>query len=185
MFDSLASNIDRSRSRDAAEALAPRLEAMLFAAGRPVAVESLAEATGTDVERVEAALARLEELLARHGLQLVRLAGGWQLVSRPEHAEAVRALLRPAPERLTQARLETLAVIAYRQPVSRAEIEAVRGVDCQNTLRVLLDLELVELRGRRHDRPGRPLLYGTTSRFLEIFGLASLDDLPTLEEIES
>lgn len=172
-------------SRDRAEELAPRLEAMLFAAGRPVAVEALAECAGAPTELVEAALSVLDGWLARRGVKLIELAGGWQLVSRPEHAEAVRALLRPTPERLTQARLETLAVIAYRQPVSRAEIEAVRGVDCQGTLRALLEVGLVELRGRRADRPGKPLLYGTSQRFLEAFGLASIEDLPTLEEIDS
>lgn len=170
---------------DPAVALAPAIEALLFAAGRTVEPGELAAAVGVELELVEAALARLEGDLRQRGVQVLRLAGGLRLVTRPEHAEAVRELLRPAPARLSPARLETLAVVAYRQPVTRAEIEAIRGVDCSGTLRVLVDLGLVELRGRRHDKPGRPLQYGTSRRFLEEFGLDRIDDLPRLEELES
>ncbi len=169
-------------SLEAIDRLAPRLEAVLFAAGRPVGLEELAVALEADDALIQAALQRLESMLRGRGVQLLPIAGGWQLVSRAEHAEAIRRLLQPAPERLTSARLETLAVVAYRQPVSRAEVEAVRGVDCQSTLRALLDLELVRIAGRRRDKPGRPLVYGTTARFLETFGLSGLDDLPSLEE---
>ncbi|MBI2301124.1 MAG: SMC-Scp complex subunit ScpB [Armatimonadetes bacterium] len=158
---------------------------MLFAAGRSVTIEELAAASGEDIEAVGAALARLEGLFAERGVVLLRLAGGVRLASRPEHAEAVRTLLRPEPTKLTPARLETLAVIAYRQPLTRAEVEAVRGVDCHSTVRALLELDLIEPRGRRHDKPGKPVQFGTTDRFLDVFGLACLEDLPPLEVAES
>ena len=160
------------------------VEALLFAAGRVVTSAELAAAAECEAEEIEAALAALEPRFAGRGVGLLRLAGGWRLATRPEHVDAVRRLLKPPALRLTAARLETLAVIAYRQPATRAEVEAIRGVDCSATLRTLLDLELVELRGRRHDKPGRPLTYGTSTRFLESFGLAALDDLPRLEELE-
>ncbi len=167
------------------DGLIARLEALLFASGRTVRVAELAAAADVEPELVELGLSALAERLAGRGVRLVRQAGGWRLTTAPEHAEAVRRLLQPAPARLTPARLETLAVIAYRQPATAAEVEAVRGVDCSGTIRTLLELGLVELRGRRRDKPGRPLQYGTSRRFLEEFGLDSLDDLPHLEELES
>jgi len=160
-------------------------EALLFAVGRVVTTAELATAAGCEPAAMEGALVNLENNLVGRGVALLRLAGGWRLATRPEFAEPVRELLKPPAMRLSPARLETLAIVAYRQPVSRAEVEAVRGVDCSATLRALLDLDLVELRGRRQDRPGRPLTYGTSPRFLEEFGLAGIDDLPRLEELES
>jgi len=160
-----------------APSLSQCLEALLFAAGRVVSTEQLALAAEADPPAVAAELERLEQSLAGRGVRLLKLAGGWRLATAPEQVEAVRRLLKPPALRLSPARLETLAIVAYRQPVTRAELEA--------TLRTLLELELVELRGRRADRPGRPLQYGTTGRFLEEFGLARLDDLPRLEELES
>ena len=167
------------------ETLVPLAEALLFAAGRVVTSAELAAAAGVEPAAMEGALARLENELVGRGVALLRLAGGWRLATRPEFVEAVRELLKPPAMRLSPARLETLAIIAYRQPVSRAEVEAVRGVDCSATIRALLELDLVELRGRRQDKPGRPLTYGTSARFLEEFGLAGIDDLPRLEELES
>ena len=167
------------------ERLLALTEALLFAAGRVVTAEELAAAAEEPVERLEAALTQLEASLNTHGVALVRLAGGWRLVTRPEHVDAVKRLLRPPALRLSPARLETLAVIAWRQPTTRAEVEAIRGVDCSATLRSLLDLELAELRGRRLDKPGQPLQYGTGARFLIEFGLSSLNDLPRLEELDS
>lgn len=160
-------------------------EALLFAAGRVTTTEELAAAAEEPVERLAAALELLATTLAERGVTLVRVAGGWRLMTRPEHVEAVKRLLKPPALRLSPARLETLAVIAWRQPVTRAEVEAIRGVDCSATLRSLLELELAELRGRRLDKPGQPLQYGTGARFLVEFGLPSLSDLPRLEELES
>lgn len=161
------------------------VEALLFAAGRTVTLDELATAAEVDCDSLLTALDELDETLRGRGVQLLRLAGGYRLVTRPELAEAVRRLLQPAPVKMTSARLETLAVIAYRQPVTKAEVDAIRGVDCGGTIRSLIDLGLVDLRGRRRDKPGRPLLYGTTPRFLDEFGLDTLEDLPRLEELES
>lgn len=166
-------------------ALAPVAEALLFAAGRVLTLDELAAAAGVAPESMTAALEQLAADLAPRGITLLALAGGWRLATRPQYAGPVRELLKPPAKRLSPARLETLAVVAYRQPVTRAEVEAVRGVDCSGTLRALIELELVELRGRRADKPGQPLTYGTSARFLEEFGLAELDDLPRLEELES
>lgn len=172
-------------AESAVERLARAIEALLFAAGRIVSVEELALVMECDPDVVRAAVDQLDNQLRDRGVQLLRVAGGLRLVTRPEHGDAVRRLLQPEPARLTPARLETLAVIAYRQPVTRAEIDAIRGVDCGATVKMLLDLGLVELRGRRRDKPGRPLLYGTTARFLVEFGLDRIEDLPQLGELEA
>ena len=174
-----------SQPEAAGRNLVSLLEAMLFAAGRTVTAEELADAAGLEVDAVREGLAALASQIEGRGIQLLRLAGGWRLVTRAEFAEPIRVLLCPAPSRLTPARLETLAVIAYRQPATRAEVDAVRGVDSQGMIRQLLELELIEPCGRRRDKPGRPLQYATTERFLEVFGLAGLDDLPTLEEMDA
>ena len=172
-------------SESPADRHAQAIEALLFAAGRIVSLEELAIVLEIEPDDVKAAVDKLDRSLSGRGVQLLRVAGGLRIVTRPEHGELVRRLLQPEPARLTPARLETLAVVAYRQPVTRAEIDAIRGVDCGGTLRTLIDLGLVELRGRRRDKPGRPLLYGTTTRFLVEFGLDQLDDLPQLGELDS
>jgi len=168
------------------EGLLPALEALLFAAGAPVSARVLAAAL-EDVSsaRVEAALERLRRRLtaSSRALELVRVAGGWQLRTDPRFADAIVRLLGGTPQRLSQAALETLSVVAYRQPVTRTEVEALRGVGCGPVLRTLIDRGLVRVAGRK-DEPGRPLQYATTDRFLEVFGLPDLDGLPTLRERE-
>jgi segregation and condensation protein B len=130
------------------------------------------------------ALAALGEEYAgdERGFRLQQVAGGYQLRTAPANADFVKALLAQRPVRLTRASLETLAVIAYRQPVTRPEIEAIRGVDVDAVLTTLLERRLVRVLGRK-DVVGRPLLYGTTAEFLETFGLKDLASLPTLEEL--
>jgi segregation and condensation protein B len=121
---------------------------------------------------------------AQHrAFEIWEVAGGYQIRTRPEFAGYVKQLHQERPARLSRAALETLAVVAYKQPVTRAEVEHVRGVDAGAVLRSLLDRKLVRIAGHR-EVPGRPMLYGTTRRFLEVFGLERLDDLPTLREIE-
>jgi segregation and condensation protein B len=112
----------------------------------------------------------------------VQVAGGYQLRSVPAHARWVRRLLQERPPRLSRPMLETLAIVAYRQPCTRIEVEAVRGVDCDAVLATLTDRRLVRILGRK-EAPGRPLLYGTTRDFLEVFGLPDLSALPTLREL--
>jgi segregation and condensation protein B len=161
------------------------LESLLFSTAEPVPLGKLLEALpGYEKRAVVRALAELGEEYARdeRGFRLHPVAGGYQLRTSPANAEFVKALLAQRPVRLTRASLETLAVIAYRQPVTRPEIEAIRGVDVDAVLATLLERRLVRVLGRK-DVVGRPLLYGTTSEFLETFGLKDLASLPTLEEL--
>jgi segregation and condensation protein B len=126
-------------------------------------------------------LAELQEEYRGRGIELWEVGGGYQFRSSPEAADYVRAFVAQRPVRLTRAQLETLALVAYRQPITRPEIDDVRGVDTGSAVRVLLERGLIKMLGRK-DEAGRPLLYGTAPYFLEFFGLASLKDLPTLRE---
>ncbi|HUU60212.1 MAG TPA: SMC-Scp complex subunit ScpB [Phycisphaerae bacterium] len=162
------------------------VEAILFATDSPLRPERIAQVAQLpgrrEVRRAIAALnARYEEMGC--AFRIEEIAGGYQMLTLPEYHDVLSALLRARGEsRLTQASLETLAIVAYRQPILRADVEAIRGVACGDILRGLLDKQLVKIVGRA-EVPGRPMLYGTTRRFLEVFGLASLDDLPRVEEL--
>lgn len=154
------------------------LGAVLFASGEPVPVARLAAALELDEPAVRKLADVLEKALSKTGIRLLRLDDGLQLATRAECTEVVRKVLdmrRDTP--LSSAAMEVLAVVAYRQPVTKSYVEQVRGVDCGGVLSSLAAKELVEERGRL-DVPGRPILYGTTPTFLRCFGLNSLDDLP-------
>ncbi|HVD33067.1 MAG TPA: SMC-Scp complex subunit ScpB [Gemmatimonadales bacterium] len=166
--------------------LAQLLEAALFSASRPLTADELAtldaDATPADVR---VALEQLREHydFNQHGIELVELAGGYQILTRPVYAAAIeRAQFSVRAPKLTAATLETLAVIAYRQPVGRIEIEEIRGVSAGGVLRSLQERGLIEVVGRS-EALGRPLLYGTTPLFLELLGLRDLADLPKAEEL--
>jgi segregation and condensation protein B len=166
--------------------LAQLLEAALFSACRPITAEDLAtldaDASPADVR---VALEQLREHydFSQHGIELVEMAGGYQILTRPVHAAAIeRAQFSVRTPKLTAATLETLAVIAYRQPVGRVEIEEIRGVSAGGVLRSLQERGLVEVIGRS-EALGRPLLYGTTPLFLELLGMRDLADLPKAEEL--
>ncbi len=162
--------------------LSALVESLLFVADEPVPVEKLAQALQVDPQDVENALQALgEEYIARgRGLRLLRREGRVQLVTHPAAAQAVEDFLNlDLTTRLSGPALEVLSIIAYRQPVTRAQIEAVRGVDCSGVLRKLLQLGLVE-EVDRLDAPGRPIRYGVTDQFFHYFGLTGLDDLPPL-----
>jgi len=168
--------------------LSRKIEAALFASLEPLTLADLARledgATEADVAAALAAL-RAEYATTGRAVDIVEVAGGVQLRTRPEFAPVLARLdTVPEPGRLSAAALETLAVIAYHQPISRAQIEAIRGVGCGAVLRTLLDRELITVVGRG-DGVGRPSLYGTTTRFLEHFGFRSLDDLPPLEGFDA
>ncbi len=159
------------------------LESVMFVAPQPLSVDQLFESTGIDREKIQKALEELQgarrEGIA--GVVLHEVAGGWQFRTAPESAEYVRRFLKVKPQRLTRAALETLAIIAYRQPVTRPEIEDIRGVDSGAVLKALLDRRLIKIVGKKEE-VGRPILYGTTKEFLEFFALKDLNALPTLRE---
>jgi segregation and condensation protein B len=156
-------------------------EALLFIAERPLTTAEVAELGGEPKLQAEATLAALAERLEEdgRGIRLQRLEDAWQLVTAPEVGAALAAYAAREEARLSPAALEALAVIAYRQPCTRGDVERVRGVDSDYVIRSLLHRRLVQEIGRR-DTPGRPVLFGTTFTFLERFGLTSLDDLPPL-----
>jgi segregation and condensation protein B len=162
------------------------LEAALFSAAHPLSVDDLRRVTDdASREDVRQALSVLGAHYDQdgHAVELIEVAEGFQIVTRSAFAEAVaEAQIVRRPRKLSQASLETLAVVAYRQPVSRAEIEEIRGVSVESVLRSLLERGLLEVVGRG-DGLGRPMLYGTTPLFLELLGLRSLDELPRLEEL--
>jgi segregation and condensation protein B len=161
------------------------LESLLFAAAAPVPVARLVEALdGPSRAEVVQALEALAHRYERdgRGLRLAQVAGGYQLRTPPEHAPWVRRLLRERPARLSRPMLETVAIVAYRQPCTRLEIEAIRGVDVDAVLSTLLERRLVRIVGRK-EAPGRPLLYATTREFLEVFGLPDLAALPALRDL--
>ena len=168
--------------------LAKLLEAALFSSAHPVALSDL-KAMITDAETTpEDVVNALNELRHHydddgHGVELIEVAGGWQILTRPEYTETIeRAQLAARPQRLSAAALETLAIIAYRQPIGRAEIEEIRGVGCGQMLKSLHERELIEVVGRGEGM-GRPLLYGTTPAFLEQFALRHLGELPRADEL--
>ena len=168
--------------------LAKLLEAALFASATPVPVDALrAMATHSDdgETTLEAALdeLRLHYDVDGHGVELIEVAGGWQILTRAEYTEAIeRAQLASRPQRLSAAALETLAIIAYRQPIGRAEIEEIRGVGAGAILKSLNERGLIDVVGRGEGL-GRPLLYGTTPSFLEQFALRHLEELPRADEL--
>jgi segregation and condensation protein B len=178
------------------------IEAMLFAAERPLTTKEMrsifAEATDEEQPGVAEAfrnvreaqiVALLEELKIElqtqaRAFQLVEIAGGWRLISCAEYAPWLKKLLDEArPHRLSQPSLETLSIIALRQPISRADIAAIRGVEVDGVIKTLLERDLITIVGRNENVLGKPLLYGTTQRFLEHFGLRGLDDMPKAAEL--
>jgi segregation and condensation protein B len=158
------------------------LECLLFVSGEPVPLPELARALQADEVDVEAALRDLQITLTERnsGLQLLRIAGGWQLATRSEHADAVARMLARGSNKLSRAALETLAIVAYRQPITAPEIEAVRGVSASGVLKTLTERRLIHETGRK-ETLGRPILYGTTPDFLHYFGIADLEQLPALD----
>ena len=163
--------------------LEQKLEAMLTVAIEPISAEELADVAETDAATVQAALRTLcdQYLEERRGFQVVELASGWVLQSSPEVAEWVSKFAnRDVSHRLSSAALETLAIIAYRQPISRAQITALRGVNVDGVARLLEQRGYIEEKGRAAG-PGQPILYGTTELFLDRLGLATLDELPPIE----
>ena len=159
------------------------IEAILFVAGEPVNVSELAHALDMTVAELNPVLDELKDAYDRdvRGLRLNRFGMSVQLATRPDYAPYIERLLQPVQKQsLTQAAMETLSIIAYRQPITKTEIEAVRGVKCDYSVTSLMNKGLIQEVGRR-ETLGRPILYGTTEQFLSHFGIETLDDLPVLE----
>ncbi len=164
--------------------LAAQVEALLFVAAEPVTSGQLAAALGTSVSEVENALEELDASLRTRGLRLQRFSGRLQLTTAPQAAEAIERFLGlEATSHLSRAALETLAIIAYQQPVTRPQVDAVRGVNSDGVMKSLLSKGLIQESGRA-EGPGRPILYSTTTTFLQHFGLNSLAELPPLHLAE-
>jgi len=166
--------------------LKPILESLFFVTHTPLKLEALREIFPEwSEEEILSGVRRLQEEYREEsrGIELVEVAGGYQFRTKPSCAPWISRLKKAKPIKLSQSALETLAIIAYQQPVIRAKIEEIRGVDSGWVLRTLLEKGLIKILGRK-EIPGRPLVYGTTQAFLELFHLKSLDDLPTLKEIQ-
>lgn len=162
------------------------VESLLFASDTPITIDRIKSVLEvTDRKAIRETLTSLVEEYEsiKRGFFLTEIAGGFQFRTRPKFREWIRRLKETRPTRLSRAALETLAIIAYKQPVLRSDLEYLRGVDCGGTLRTLLERKLIRALGRK-DLPGRPIIYGTTKQFLELFDLKDLSGLPTLQDLK-
>lgn len=163
------------------------IESLIFSADAAISTDRICDVL-TEFERDEIKVA-LKELLNFYqeregGFELAEVAGGWQFRTRPAYHGYITRHIKTRTAKFSQSALETLAIIAYRQPITRAEVEHLRGVDCGGVVKSLLEKRLVRILGKK-DIPGRPMIYGTSKEFLEIFGLKDLKSLPTLKEIQA
>ena len=169
---------------DALSVLQMQIEALLFAAEAPLDVKEIREYLGgIALSQVLLAIEGLRQDYQKRAFFLAEIGQKYQLRTRPQYAELLQKALKERPRHLSKSSLETLAIIAYQQPVTRAEINAIRGVDCSSLVSALKDKELVAVSGRR-DTVGSPLEYRTTSRFLEVFGIKSMKELPSLRSLQ-
>lgn len=178
--------MDESDNQDILKELELIVESLLFSSERPLTIKELTgiltEHTYSEIKSaLQLLLNRYQEL--NRSFELVEVAGGYQFRTKPGFGPYIQRLFRASPYRLSEAAMETLAIVAYKQPVSKNDIESIRGVDVSHILKVLIEKGLIRVVGRS-DQPGRPLLYGTTKRFLEVFGLKDLSCLPELEELK-
>ena len=179
------SQIEEKQPREISEIISI-VEALIFVADEPITVKTLADILEEDKETVAAAVEELQKEYEERGggLQLREIAGGWQISTRAEFHEEIRRFLKTRPSaKLSLAALETLAVIAYKQPVTVPEILEIRGVQSASAIKTLLDKRLIVAKGRK-EAVGRPMLYGTSKDFLIQFGLKDLSELPSIEDFE-
>ncbi len=164
------------------------LEALIFVSPTPLGLKKILEVIGDGYPKkdIETALSQLQTQYESpdRGLYLQEVADGFQFRTKPRYSEWIKRLKKISPARLSKAALETLAIIAYKQPITRGDMERLRGVEVDGIVRTLLEKNLIRILGRK-EIPGRPILYGTTQRFLELFELKDLSSLPSLEEIKS
>jgi segregation and condensation protein B len=181
-FEDLAELASLMTKPEEREAL---IQSLLFANGEPLTVERLCEVTFFEQSVVEEALTNLKASLEKlnAGIDLVVVGGAYQLRTKSPFAPFIRGLKASSPRRLSQQALETLAIIAYRQPIVKSDVERIRGVDATPTIKTLLERRLIKIAGHQAT-PGQPALYGTTDEFLKLFGLSSLGELPTLRDLK-
>lgn len=179
-FDPIEPHPDGAELHAAADRCKSSVEALLFVASEPLETKRIAKLVGEDEKAVALALQRLEEEYAQRGIVVREAGGGYRFATSPLARAAVEAYLLPPKTTLSVQSLETLAIVAHMQPVTKSEIESIRGVNSDSVVSTLLDRNLIVETGRK-DVVGRPMLYETTQLFLESFGLRSLDDLPPLE----
>jgi segregation and condensation protein B len=163
------------------------IESLIFSADAALSTDRICDVlTEFEREEIKVVLKELQDFYLERegGFELVEVAGGWQFRTRPAFHGYITRHIKTRTAKFSQSALETLAIIAYRQPITRAEVEHLRGVDCGGVLKSLLEKRLVRILGKK-DIPGRPLIYGTSKEFLEIFGLKDLKSLPTLKEIQA
>ncbi|HCP15410.1 MAG TPA: SMC-Scp complex subunit ScpB [Peptococcaceae bacterium] len=159
------------------------LEALLLCSAEPLTLKALSDITEFESAEILDLLAAIQADYQQQnrGFALTEIAGGWMFATYPQHAPYIEKLVKPRLSSLSQAALEVLSIVAYRQPITRAEIEEIRGVSCDSSLGTLLDRGLIDEKGRK-DAPGRPILFGTTTDFLKYFGLSSIKDLPAFSK---
>ena len=155
------------------------LECLFFVASEPLQLNQLAEISGFEVADIQGAIEQLQQDYSDRGFKLRQIAGGWQFMTDPEYAPLIEKLYRPKFQQLSIPAMETLAIIAYKQPITRAEISEIRQVSVDGVMYTLMDKKLIKEVGRL-DVPGKPILYGTSDEFLSFFGINSLDELPEL-----
>jgi len=163
------------------------IESLIFVSESPLSLDQIKEVLGGEVSKkeIQRLLFELQEDCeqAQRGVTLVEVAEGFQFRTRPQHAEWIKKLKKTKPVALSRPALETLAIVAYKQPILRGDVEKIRGVDSGGVLRTLLERKLIRILGKK-DVPGKPLVYGTSKQFLEMFGLKDLSSLPTLKDLE-
>lgn len=179
-FHPIDARAESSELHAAAQRIAPAVEALLFVASEPVDTKRIAKLVGEDEKAVALAIQRLEEEYENRGIVIREAGGGYRFATSPLVREVVEAYLLPPKTTISAQALETLAIVAHMQPVTKSEIESIRGVNSDSVVSTLLERGFVEEAGRK-DVVGRPLIYKTTQFFLESFGLRSLDELPPLE----
>lgn len=167
------------------EQLQAVVEALIFVSPSAVSLKQLIETTGASQVELNSVLEKLKQSyqLGYHGISLEFIGGGYQFRTKLDQREWIKKLYETKPTRMTRSQMETLAIVAYKQPVTRIDIDAIRGVDSSHLLRMLLDRKMIRILGVK-EAPGRPLLYGTTDDFLEFFGLNGLSQLPSLESLK-
>ncbi len=156
------------------------IEAILFSTSKPISIRKLREITGKNKNEITSAIEKLRKEYKEHSFQIMEVAGGFRLYTKPEYSDYIKKISGDKKLKLSKSTMETLAIIAYKQPISRPEISKIKKTSPEWTIKILLEKGLIKPMGKLNV-PGRPILYGTTHQFLEIFGLNSIDELPKPE----